>query len=162
MGWRRADYVPEIYNRHKYFFAATPFNLSDWNYMMSRVPVTAGTSPLWFSTYCLSYTFALAIRSDDCRDPSVLRSWKLAALGSVPTMSGCSTSSQNTSDQRSHSLHSNSTAITDISDEIDNLCASLKKAVLSDAYPQFHSSTMCSNPEENVWSQVSGKGGWWR
>lgn len=49
VGWSKADYVPEIYDRHMYYFMSSPFEYGSWEYMMSRIPISSGLHALVFS-----------------------------------------------------------------------------------------------------------------
>lgn len=62
VGWSKADFVPEVYDRLGYVFKSSHDDAPTWKTAMADVPFSHPLPPTEFINYCVRYIFALHMR----------------------------------------------------------------------------------------------------
>lgn len=76
VGWGSADYVPEIYDRARYYSLSDPLAPDSWELRMATTPISNGTPD--FRVACCSFElcFALRLRSSPVGECRIILDWR--------------------------------------------------------------------------------------
>lgn len=57
IGWSKADYLPEVFDRMKYYMSAPTSSEAEWAICMARTSLTSSRPPPLYLVYCMYYHY---------------------------------------------------------------------------------------------------------